>query len=92
MHFIGAIFRGNLAKTHHLSILFQLEQEELVSRIGHQVEMIIIEEMPMLIPCLNFSISLIGKLIYYGCSSKNFMKLHNSEVKKKFVKSEFKNS
>jgi len=56
---IGAICNGNLAKTHHLSILFQFEQEELVSRIGHQVEMIIIEEMPMLIPCLNFSISLI---------------------------------
>ena len=58
-HFIGAICNGNLAKTHHLSILFQFDQEELVSRIGHQVEMIIIEEMPMLIPCLNFSISLI---------------------------------
>ena len=57
-----ALFKGTSQKFQHLlrSIPnLRLDEEELVSRIGHQVEMIIIEEMPMLIPRLNFSISLI---------------------------------
>ena len=37
----------------------KLDQDDLISRIGHLVEMIVIEEMPMLLPCLNFPISII---------------------------------
>ena len=56
---LGAVFSGNVTKTNQLSRIMKLDQDDLISRIGHLVEMIVIEEMPMLLPCLNFPISVI---------------------------------